>query len=37
MNEQNIQNLSSYAGNQQAVSGVQQPVNSDAESVKQML
>ena len=36
MNEQNIQNLSSYAGNQQAVSGVQQPVNSDAESVKQM-
>ena len=36
MNEQNIQNLSSYAGNQQAVSGVQQPVNNDAESVKQM-
>ena len=36
MNEQNIQNLSSYAGNQQAISGVQGLVNNDAESVKQM-
>ena len=36
MNEQNIQNLSSYAGNQQAIPGAQQSVNNDAESVKQM-
>lgn len=36
MNEQNIQNLSSNAGNQQALSGAQQPVSNDAESVKQM-
>lgn len=36
MNEQNIQNISSLAGNQQAASGMQQPLNNDAEAIKQM-
>ena len=36
MNGQNIQNISSYAGNQQAVQGVQQPLNNNAETFKQM-
>ena len=35
MNGQNTQNISSYAGNQQAVEGVLQP-NTDAEAFKQM-
>ena len=35
MNEQNIQNISSYAGNQQAAAGVQQPLNNYAEVIKQ--
>ena len=36
MNGQNIQNISSYAGNQQAAQGVQQPLNNNAETFKQM-
>lgn len=36
MNVQNIQNISSNAGNQQAASGIQQPLNNDAEAIKQM-
>ena len=36
MNEQNIQNVSSLAGNQQAASGMQQPLINDAEAIKQM-
>ena len=35
MNGQNLQNISSYAGNQQAVQGALQP-NTDADAVKQM-
>ena len=35
MNGQNLQNISSYAGNQQAVQGALQP-NTDADTVKQM-
>lgn len=35
MNGQNLQNISSYAGNQQAVKGALQP-NTDAEALKQM-
>lgn len=37
MNEQNIQNLSSYAGYQQAAAGVQQPLSNGAEALKQQV
>ena len=36
MNGQNIQNISSNAGYQQAAQGVQQPVNTNPEEIKQM-
>ena len=36
MNGQNIQNISSDAGYQQAAQGVQQPLNNNAEAIKQM-
>lgn len=36
MNKQNIQNISSYAGNQQGASGMMQSENSDLEVIKQM-
>ena len=37
MNGQNIQNISSDAGYQQAAQGVQQPLNNNAEAIKQMV
>ena len=36
MNGQNLQNISSNAGYQQAAQGVQQPVNANPEEIKQM-